>query len=186
MLRFKLYRKDNTADFCHGRLYVAVSDDCQPSDGFDPSLGECLVCDTIEPPVRPAAAFVRGKTAVPAGTYDLALTRSPKFGRPLPVLIDVPGMTGVRIHRGNTVADTRGCIIPGRYVGRGRVVDSTPRELDIVRMMMDDSEGAEIESVDDFAAPSVEDDRAPVFSSWPLASLVSRSVWDRLRLSAAA
>ncbi len=186
MLSFKLYRKENTADFCRGRLYASVNDDCPPSGGSSAPLGECLLCDTIEPPVRRPADFVRGKTAVPAGTYDLALTRSPKFGRPLPVLIDVPGMTGVRIHRGNSVADTRGCILPGRYVGRGRVVDSTPRELDIVRMMMDSADGAEIEIVDDFAAPSVEADRSPIFSSWPLATLVARSVWDRLRLSAAA
>lgn len=183
MLHFKLYRKENTSAFCHGRLYVSVDDEAEHA--ADPQMGECLVCDTIEPPVRKPADFIRGKTAVPAGTYDLILSRSPRFARVLPALVDVPGMTGVRIHRGNSVADTKGCILPGRYVGRGRVVDSTPRELDIVRMLMDSADGADIEIVDDFAQPSVEQDRQPSFSSWPLASLLERSVWDRLRLAAA-
>lgn len=181
MLHFKLYRKENTSLFCHGRLYLAT-DGATTDD-----LGECLLCDTIEPPVRPKSDFLRGKTAIPAGTYDLVLTRSPRFGRLLPLVVDVPGMSGIRIHRGNTVADTRGCILPGRYVGHGRVVDSTPRELDIVRMMLDNSDGADIEVVDDFAAPSVEEDRAPVaLSSWPLSQLVDAPVWDRLRLAVAA
>lgn len=188
MLHLKLFRTENTTAFCRGRLYAAHDDDdAQSPYPANPHPGECLICDTIEHPVRRPSEFVRGSTAVQAGVYRLALSRSPKFGRLLPLLVGVPGMTGVRIHRGNTVADTRGCILPGRYVGDGRVVDSTPREQELVRMILGCRGGADIEIVDDFAdpEPAVSEEPSPSFASWPFASVAERSVWDRLRLAVA-
>lgn len=180
MIRFKLFRKENTDTYCMGRLYVAMADDAAEPDQRE----DYLLCDTLEPPVRPWGMRVKGKTAVPAGIYDVALTRSPKFGRMLPILIDVPGMTGIRIHRGNTAADTKGCILPGKYVGGGRLVCSTPRELDIVRMLLDQPDEARIEIVDDFAA-SAESADGPCAATAPIGQLVSDEIWKRLRLMAA-
>lgn len=197
MLHFLLYREENTPTYCRGRLFANFDDDAESnvdnsdsdnSDSDAPAshLGECLLCDTLEPPVRRPSDFIRGSTAVPAGLYPLLLTQSPKFGRLLPLLKDVPGMTGIRIHRGNTVADTRGCILPGRYVGKGRVADSALREKDIVRLLADSPSPADIRIVDDFALPEPVPDRDfasfPPLSSWPLSDLIERSVWDRLRL----
>ncbi|MCA3067481.1 MAG: hypothetical protein ING73_11240 [Rhodocyclaceae bacterium] len=79
-------------------------------------------CHTLEDPVRENAMLpvadwkIAGKTAIPAGTYKVIITWSPRFKRNLPLLVNVNGFVGVRIHAGNIAADTDGCIITGLVV----------------------------------------------------------------------
>jgi hypothetical protein len=79
-------------------------------------------CHTLEDPVRenpllPVAAWkIAGKTAIPAGTYKVIITWSPRFKRMLPLLVAVDGFVGVRIHAGNIAADTDGCLVTGLVV----------------------------------------------------------------------
>ena len=75
--------------------------------------------------------------AIPAGCYRLRLTYSPTFHELLPLLDGVLGYarqphngirrTGIRIHAGNTIADSRGCILVGEadidYKAMGRSGD---------------------------------------------------------------
>ena len=63
-------------------------------------------------------------TAIPTGRYKVTVTYSPRFKRNLPLLNNVPGYAGVRIHPGNTVEDTDGCILVGENTAKGRVNNS--------------------------------------------------------------
>lgn len=92
----------------------------------DATLGVLLVdglfeCYTLEDLPRPTK--VAGQTRIPAGLYVIIITESPRFGRPMPLLLGVPGFTGVRVHPGNVAADTAGCVLVGEALGEdGRSV----------------------------------------------------------------
>jgi len=59
------------------------------------------ICDTLE----------NADYLVPALIYKVAVTQSPKFQRLLPVLEQVPGRSGIRIHRGSRPEHSKGCIL---------------------------------------------------------------------------
>ena len=70
------------------------------------------------------ARKIHGRTAIPVGTFGAIVTHSPRFGVTLPLLLDVPGYQGVRIHAGNTAEDTEGCLLVGLREGPDRVDES--------------------------------------------------------------
>lgn len=78
-----------------------------------------FVCDVLEDEVRevtgqPVAAWKKwGVTAIPAGTYPIRFETSNRFGPQTLTVKDVEGFEGIRIHGGNTSANTEGCLLPG-------------------------------------------------------------------------
>lgn len=67
---------------------------------------------------------IYGQTAIPAGTYRVVMSYSPKFGRVMPEILDVPAFSGIRIHAGNTAKDTEGCLLFGVNSEVGKVLNS--------------------------------------------------------------
>lgn len=103
-MKLKLQREAFRQGSTIGRLYV------------DGSF-ECFTCEDVE---REGQPKIHGETAIPRGTYRVIVNMSQRFKRALPLLVDVPNFAGIRIHPGNTAADTEGCILPGRrIVGEG-------------------------------------------------------------------
>jgi len=83
------------------------------------SLDGRFLCYTLEDKVRevigePVSNWkVQNQTAIPVGVYPVIITMSARFKVRLPLLMDVPGFSGIRIHTGNSSKDTEGCILVG-------------------------------------------------------------------------
>lgn len=68
-------------------------------------LNGAFICYTLENAAK----------AIPSGLYSIENSKSPKFGRELPLLFSdkVPSRRGVRIHAGNTYQDSSACVLVG-------------------------------------------------------------------------
>jgi hypothetical protein len=85
-------------------------------------------------------------TAIPYGRYRVSLNPSKRFGRRMPLLLQVPNFDGVRIHAGNTDADTEGCLLVGMNRQGPDAIGDSRRAFDslFARMLDADSHGEEI------------------------------------------
>lgn len=113
-MHLRLIREPTHKDATMGSLYIN-------------GIWQCWTLeDTIRERVgQPVKAWkVPAQTAIASGRYRVIVTPSPRFNRPLPLLLDVVGFDGVRIHPGNVPADTEGCILVGLDRGDGRVLRS--------------------------------------------------------------
>lgn len=80
---------------------------------------ECFTLEDIVREIkgRPVAEWkVHSATAMTSGKYKVIIDMSNRFKRLLPLVVDVPGFSGIRIHPGNTSEDTEGCILPAIMV----------------------------------------------------------------------
>lgn len=73
------------------------------------------LCVDLEPSrLKPIHA---GHPCIPCGIFKVKLTLSPHLGYVTPELIDVPGRTAIRIHKGNKPEDSLGCTLTGTSHG---------------------------------------------------------------------
>lgn len=92
-----------------------------------------FACHTLEDEVRevegePVAAWkIKGATAIPAGDYRVTLEPSARFGPDTLTVNDVPGFAYIRMHAGNTSADTEGCILLGMQATQVTLIGGTSR-----------------------------------------------------------
>ena len=96
-------------------------------------IDDKYICDTVEDKVRDinkngvfdnGEKKVYGETAIPYGTYEVKWTYSNRFKKYMPEILSVPNFSGIRIHSGNTAADSLGCIIVGENKVVGKVLNS--------------------------------------------------------------
>ena len=121
-----------------GRLAILQEE----NEEYRTTMREEYLCDTLEPPVLAMKTTVSQDAvlrsvekarslkpfAIPEGRYAVVITYSPKFQEWLPLLLGGPDFNrlfqGIRIHAGNTVKDTQGCILVGQNLKPGQVFNS--------------------------------------------------------------
>lgn len=125
-MEIEVRRTEFYPECTHGKLYI--------DDEY--------LCDTLEDQDRDfnrdgditdkGEGKVYGQTAIPRGRYEITIRVSPRLGKLLPALLEVPGFDGVLIHSGNTPEDTNGCILVGTKQNRGLVISSKYHMLRIM------------------------------------------------------
>lgn len=95
-----------------------LSEKCLISKLYIDGKLECYILEDVPRDVK-----IAGQTCIPAGTYKVIISYSPRFKQMMPLLLNVPNFVGVRIHPGNVAEHTEGCLLPG-MLGRDAVTDS--------------------------------------------------------------
>ena len=128
-MKIELVRIAFKSTYTIGKLYV---DDTYFSDvledvdrGLDSSMTESEILEKK----------VKGQTAIPTGHYAINITYSPKYKRMMPLLLDVKGFSGIRIHSGNSSKDTEGCLLVGKNKKVGMVLESRDTYQRLFKMM---------------------------------------------------
>lgn len=117
-MRLTLRRIANKKDYCIGRLYINGIYFCDTLEDTDRGLDDTMTEEDIK------EMKVYGQTAIPTGIYTVLLTYSPKYKKVMPLINNVKGYSGIRIHSGNTAKDTEGCLLVGKNTKVGMVTDS--------------------------------------------------------------
>jgi|GEM_PF-469665 len=104
-LELKVIRKIFSKNSTIGEFYI--------NDNFH--------CYTLEDVVRKDGIKIPGETAIPEGRYEVLINFSNRFNKEMPLLLQVPGFEGIRIHSGNTAANTEGCILVGKFKAEDKI-----------------------------------------------------------------
>lgn len=114
----ELYRIAYNEDSVIGALYIH----------------DVFICHTLE----------KKSKLIPAGVHQVEVNQSPTFtkkrGTPtnLPLIYSdaIPASRGIRIHAGNSLKDTSGCVLVGQYVNdKNELVESRKCEDYLVYLM---------------------------------------------------
>lgn len=131
MIHLKLIRqkpKDINQRYTHGELFV--------KDGSGKWLDFCYTLEDQIRDINMNGKFdgeekkVYGETSIPFNTYQGEVTYSNAFKRPMPLIKDVPEFSGIRIHGGNKIADTYGCVLVAHNTdNKGSIWGSAEKDL---------------------------------------------------------
>ncbi|MDR1985309.1 MAG: DUF5675 family protein [Prevotellaceae bacterium] len=136
-MELKLQRRFLCSDYTIGSLFVNGEYFCDTLEDTDRGLTQSMPLDLIR------KIKIAHETAIPTGCYKVIVNLSPSKKRMLPRLLDVPGFSGILIHRGNTKNDSSGCILAGENKVKGKVINSTLYEKKLVELLTDAQERSE-------------------------------------------
>jgi hypothetical protein len=137
MKKFSLIRKYFTEYSTIGELFLDNQFVCFVLEDKDRMLDNGWDLDRI------TREKVHGRTAIPTGEYKIEWTFSDRFQKAMPILLNVKGYAGVRIHSGNTPEHTLGCLIPGMKMSTDNVSESkvaTMKLWNIIKIAIDNKE----------------------------------------------
>ena len=122
-MKLELIRNTRSSESTIGDLLIDGQFFCYALEDFDRGLNSSMNLAEI------TQKKVYAKTAIPKGTYKVVITFSPRFKQYMPLLLNVKGFQGIRIHSGNTAAHTEGCLIVGmtkstNFVGQSKIAYS--------------------------------------------------------------
>ena len=117
-----------------GKMYIDGKYFCDTLEDKDRGLSQSMTEEEIR------KMKVHGLTAIPTGAYKVIVNYSERFGKLMPLLLDVKGYAGVRIHSGNTPSDTLGCILVGRNTAKGMVTESRKTFLRLMETLSRNNE----------------------------------------------
>ena len=117
-MELRLERKYRNNNYCIDKLYINGKYFSDVLEDPDRGLTDTMSLEEIK------KIKIKGNTCIPYGTYNITITYSPRFKKNLPLLNNVKGFDGIRIHSGNKPQDTEGCLLPGFNKGKGQVIDS--------------------------------------------------------------
>ena len=136
-MELRLERKYRSNNYCIDKLYINGKYFSDALEDPDRGLIDSMILEEIK------KIKVKGNTCIPYGTHNVTITYSPRFKKNLPLINNVKGFDGIRIHSGNTPQDTEGCLLLGLNKVKGRVVDSkvtVNKFIDIVQEALNKGE----------------------------------------------
>jgi hypothetical protein len=136
-MKLQLQRRFRGEGYTIGSLYIDGEYFCDTLEDADRGLTQTMSPEEIR------RIKVAHETAIPTGTYRVTVNLSPAKKRMLPRLQDVPGFSGILIHRGNTKKDSSGCILVGENRVKSKVLNSTPYEKRLVAILTEAQEQGE-------------------------------------------
>jgi len=128
-MEIDLHRKWRKNGYTISVLSINGQRICEALEDEDRGLASSMSKEEI------AKRKIYAETAIPTGRYQVTLTYSPRFKKKLPLVMNVPGYDGIRIHSGNKAKDTEGCILCGRNTAVGTVTNSrywTNKVIDMI------------------------------------------------------
>lgn len=115
----RIDRRWKKAEYTVSRVYInGVYFGCNALEDTDRGLLQTMQLSELQ------RRKIKGKTAIPRGYYDVRITYSQKYKRMMPLVVDVPAFSGIRLHSGNSAKDTEGCILFGKNDKVGWISDS--------------------------------------------------------------